>query len=71
VLDMATALTAAFGDGAPRPVVRGGWRPGDVRHIVASARRATDVLGFTAEVGFEAGMAEFARAPLRDGVTAR
>jgi dTDP-L-rhamnose 4-epimerase len=65
VLDMATALTDAFGDGAPRPVVRGGWRPGDVRHIVASPRKASDVLGFTAEIPFEDGMAEFARAPQR------
>ena len=65
VLDMATALTDAFGDGAPRPVVRGGWRPGDVRHIVASPRRAEEALGFTARIGFEEGMAEFARAPQR------
>ena len=65
VLDMATALTAAFGDDAPRPIVRGGWRRGDVRHIVASPRRAAEELGFVAEIGFEEGMAEFARAPLR------
>jgi dTDP-L-rhamnose 4-epimerase len=71
VLDLATAVAVAHGPEAPRPQVTGRWRSGDVRHIVASARRATDVLGFTAEVGFEAGMAEFARAPLRDGVTAR
>jgi len=65
VLDMATALTDAFGVDAPRPEVRGGWRHGDVRHIVASPRRAAEVLGFTAEVGFEAGMAEFAHGPQR------
>ena len=65
VLDMATALTDAFGYGAPQPVVRGGWRPGDVRHIVASPLRAAEVLGFTAEIPFEDGMAEFARAPQR------
>lgn len=65
VLDMAVALTDAFGDEAPRPEVRGGWRPGDVRHIVASPRRASEVLGFVAEIGFEEGMAEFAHAPLR------
>jgi dTDP-L-rhamnose 4-epimerase len=65
VLDMATALTDAFGAGAPRPEVRGGWRPGDVRHIVASPRKAQEKLGFTAEVGFEEGMAEFALAPQR------
>jgi dTDP-L-rhamnose 4-epimerase len=65
VLDMAVALTDAFGPHAPRPQVRGGWRPGDVRHIVASARRAAEDLGFEAETGFEEGMAEFAHAPQR------
>jgi dTDP-L-rhamnose 4-epimerase len=65
VLDMAAALTDAFGAGAPRPEVVGGWRPGDVRHIVASPRRAAEHLGFTAEIGFDEGMAEFARAPQR------
>ena len=64
VLEMAAALAAAF-DGAPRPVVTGEWRGGDVRHIVASAERAARVLGFRAREGFEAGMLEFARAPLR------
>lgn len=71
VLDMAEALTDAFGDGAPRPEVRGGWRPGDVRHIVASPRRAAEELGFTARVSFEEGMAEFAHAPQRPAVVAR
>jgi dTDP-L-rhamnose 4-epimerase len=65
VLDMARALAEAFGDPGIRPEVRGGWRPGDVRHIVASPRRAADVLGFRAEIDFDAGMAEFARAPQR------
>ena len=65
VLDMAVALTRAFGPDAPAPQVRGGWRPGDVRHIVASPRRAADELGFVAEIGFDEGMAEFAHAPLR------
>jgi dTDP-L-rhamnose 4-epimerase len=69
VLDMAVALTDAFGPDAPSPEVRGGWRRGDVRHIVASPVRAAEVLGFTAEVGFEAGMAEFAHAPQRAAVT--
>jgi dTDP-L-rhamnose 4-epimerase len=69
VLDMAGSLTDAFGADAPRPEVRGGWRPGDVRHIVASPRKAQEELGFTAEIGFEAGMAEFARAPQRAAVS--
>ena len=65
VLDMAGALSDAFGPGAPRPEVVGGWRPGDVRHIVASPRRAADELGFVAGIGFEEGMVEFARARQR------
>jgi dTDP-L-rhamnose 4-epimerase len=62
--DMARALAAAI-PGAPEPVVTGEYRRGDVRHVFASARRATDELGFTAAVGLEAGMREFAVAPLR------
>lgn len=67
VLDMANALADATGPGAPRPEVVGGYRLGDVRHVVASPRRAAEVLGFEAAIGFEDGMAEFARAALRDG----
>jgi dTDP-L-rhamnose 4-epimerase len=61
--ELATALAAAMH--GPAPQVVGGWRPGDVRHIVASPRRAAKQLGFCAEVGFAAGMVEFAAAPLR------
>ncbi|WP_083460000.1 NAD-dependent epimerase/dehydratase family protein [Jiangella muralis] len=65
ILDLATALSAAFGAGSPRPVVTGEYRLGDVRHVVASPGRAADHLGFTARVPFAAGVAEFAHAPLR------
>jgi dTDP-L-rhamnose 4-epimerase len=65
VLDMAVALTDAFGPDATRPQITGGWRPGDVRHIVASPRRAAEDLGFEAGISFEDGLAEFARAPQR------
>jgi dTDP-L-rhamnose 4-epimerase len=57
--DLATALGRALGDPAP-PVVTGQWRQGDVRHIVASPRRATEVLGFDARIPFDDGMAELA-----------
>ena len=63
VLDMARALTRAF-DG-PEPVVTGEWRAGDVRHVFASADAAADRLGFRAAEDFDAGMREFAAAPLR------
>jgi dTDP-L-rhamnose 4-epimerase len=54
--DMARALWAAAGDGAPAPVVTGEFRLGDVRHIVASTDRAASGLGFRARAGFEDGM---------------
>jgi dTDP-L-rhamnose 4-epimerase len=62
VLDMAAALSRAF-DRSPR--VTGQWRGGDVRHVFASAEKAAERLGFRAEEDFEAGMREFAAAPLR------
>ena len=61
--DMARALAGAFG--GPDPVVTGEYRIGDVRHVVASPRRAADELGFRAQVSFGDGMQEFATAPLR------
>jgi dTDP-L-rhamnose 4-epimerase len=73
---MAAALARALG--GPEPVVTGEFRLGDVRHIVASPARARSELGFLARTGFRPGMAEFARAPLRErppgaqsGVSAR
>jgi dTDP-L-rhamnose 4-epimerase len=62
--DLATTLAAAMG--GPAPVVVGGARPGDVRHVVASPERAARVLGFRAEIGFAEGIAGFATAPLRE-----
>ncbi|MCW3011760.1 MAG: NAD-dependent epimerase/dehydratase family protein [Solirubrobacterales bacterium] len=63
--DMARALHAAYLEGTPAPEVTGQYRLGDVRHVFASAERARDVLGFSAVEPFDAGMVEFARAPLR------
>ncbi|MDY6807626.1 MAG: NAD-dependent epimerase/dehydratase family protein [Actinomycetota bacterium] len=51
--------------GGPSPVVTGEVRPGDIRHIVADPARARELLGFTARIGPEQGLAEFATAPLR------
>jgi dTDP-L-rhamnose 4-epimerase len=67
--EMALALAGAFG--AIEPVVTGEYRLGDVRHIVASPAGAARDLGFRAQIGFAAGMAEFARAPLREPALAR
>ncbi|MEX2274102.1 MAG: NAD-dependent epimerase/dehydratase family protein [Actinomycetota bacterium] len=63
--EMAHALVDAFGPNAPRPVVVGGYRLGDVRHIVASPERARAILDFKARVPFAEGVREFARSPLR------
>src|SRR5262249_27594315 len=60
---MAAALAGFLG--GPKPTVTGEFRPGDVRHIVASPARARSELGFLARTGFDAGMAQFAHAPLR------
>jgi dTDP-L-rhamnose 4-epimerase len=64
VLDMARAITGAV---APErePVVTGDWRAGDVRHVFASVTAAAEHLGFEAREDFDAGMREFAAAPLR------
>lgn len=63
VLDMAAALAGAMDGPAPRVV--GGFRLGDVRHVVASPARMRSELGVAAEVEFADGMIEFATAPLR------
>jgi dTDP-L-rhamnose 4-epimerase len=64
---MAAVLAAEFG--GPEPVVTGEFRPGDVRHVVASPALAWAELRFRARTAFRAGMAEFAAAPLRPPVS--
>lgn len=54
--------------GGAAPVVTGEYRLGDVRHITASSERAMSELGWAPSIGFEAGMREFATAPLRAAV---
>lgn len=70
ISEMASALCAASGTGL-EPLVTGGFRAGDVRHVVASPRRAEEVLGFEAEVAFEQGLAELASGELRGTVLGR
>jgi dTDP-L-rhamnose 4-epimerase len=62
--EMAAVLAGA--GGGPAPVVTGDYRLGDVRHVVAAPTRARTELGYEATVTFEAGMAEFATAELRE-----
>jgi dTDP-L-rhamnose 4-epimerase len=58
ILDLARALHRAVAPDGPAPVVTGGFRLGDVRHVFADAGRAADVLGFTAREDLGAGLAE-------------
>ena len=85
--EMASALASGFGapggpggsggtggtggSGGIEPVVTGEYRLGDVRHIVASPEGAARDLGFRAQMPFASGIAEFARAPLREPALAR
>lgn len=61
--EMARALATAYG--GPEPVVTGEYRLGGVRHITADSSRLRVGLRWKPEVGFEEGMAEFARAGMR------
>jgi len=61
--DLAAALSRFAG--GPAPVVTGEYRLGDVRHITASSDRIRTELGWSAAIGFDEGMREFASAPLR------
>jgi dTDP-L-rhamnose 4-epimerase len=65
--ELATELARAM-DG-PDPVIIGGSRPGDVRHVTADPARAVELLGYRARVSFAEGIARFATDPLREPVT--
>jgi dTDP-L-rhamnose 4-epimerase len=53
------------------PEITGGYRLGDVRHVVASPELARKELGFSAEVSPVAGIPRFATAPLRPRPSSR
>jgi dTDP-L-rhamnose 4-epimerase len=59
------AATLADAMGGPAPVIVGGARPADVRHVVASPHLAEELLGFRAHVAFADGVAAFATDELR------
>jgi dTDP-L-rhamnose 4-epimerase len=52
-----------------RALITGEYRPGDVRHIVASPEQARRELGFRARVAPAVGLPRFAREPLRQRAT--
>jgi dTDP-L-rhamnose 4-epimerase len=64
ILDVARRVSAGSASRL-EPEVTGGFRPGDVRHVVASPELARRELGFAAAVGPDTGLADFATAPLR------
>ncbi len=64
ILEVAEMVGAGTPSGIA-PEVTGGYRLGDVRHIVASPERARAELGFAASVRPADGLREFATAPLR------
>ena len=51
--------------GGPEPVLTGGYRLGDVRHVTASSERAAAELGWRARISLVDGVREFATAPMR------
>lgn len=61
VHELARALAGVMG--GPMPIVTGGYRAGDVRHITASAERARRELDWSATIGLEQGLTSFASAP--------
>jgi dTDP-L-rhamnose 4-epimerase len=66
--EMACSLAKAFGSSPGDelwPVVTGGFRQGDVRHVFASPNRAAAELGYQSTINFDNGMQAFATAPLR------
>ena len=64
ILDVARQVAAGSAHDLAAEVT-GAFRPGDVRHIVASPARAAAELGFVASVPPEQGLRVFATAPLR------
>lgn len=56
--EMAVALATALR--GPSPILTGGYRLGDVRHITADSSRLQSELGWAPRVEFEVGMAELA-----------
>jgi dTDP-L-rhamnose 4-epimerase len=62
--EMAEILCESDGRGI-RPEIVGGYRLGDVRHVVADPSLARRALGFTARVHPRDGLARFSTEPLR------
>ena len=61
--ELAALLAASMA--GPAPVITGGYRLGDVRHVTASSERAAGELGWRARVSLMDGVRAFAEAPMR------
>jgi dTDP-L-rhamnose 4-epimerase len=61
--ELATLLAETMG--GPPPVITGGYRLGDVRHVTASSERAARELDWRARVSLVDGVRVFADAPMR------
>ena len=66
--ELARRLWLATGAATPPAVAVGGSRPGDVRHVFASAHAAITHLDFAAAVPFEQGIEQLASAPMRQPI---
>jgi dTDP-L-rhamnose 4-epimerase len=60
VRELAVALASELGRSEVEPDITGEYRAGDIRHCWASVTGARDLLGFTAQVDRDAGLAELA-----------
>ena len=59
IAEVAVSLIEALKRGQQvRPQITGQFRVGDIRHCFADVRRAREVLGFEARIGFEEGLRE-------------
>jgi dTDP-L-rhamnose 4-epimerase len=57
IVEVARVIAAGLGKEI-EPEIRNEYRAGDIRHCYADTRLAQELLGFRAEIGFEAGMEE-------------
>jgi dTDP-L-rhamnose 4-epimerase len=57
---VAGALAQGLGRDDMKPLIQGTYRVGDVRHCYADISRASSLLGYRPQVGFEAGVGELA-----------
>jgi dTDP-L-rhamnose 4-epimerase len=60
IVEVADRLAGVLGCEGIRPKIEGRYRTGDVRHCFADLALARDLLGFSPEIGFDAGLVDLA-----------